>query len=167
MSEPTFSLVVATDRNRGIGVGGKLPWRLREDMRHFRELTTGSDNSVIMGRKTWESIPDKFRPLPGRRNVVMTKNGNYKVPDGVWISASLDGALAVQASNIFVIGGAEVYAEAIDHPGCKDMYLTRVQGEYECDTFFPPCEGLFSFGEVLGAFSENGVDYSIERWVHT
>lgn len=163
-----FSLVVATDINKGIGIDGKLPWRLKHDMKHFRDLTTGGGgNAVIMGRKTWESIPDKFRPLPNRHNVVMTRNGHYEVPHGVWLAASLEGALAVQAKKTFVIGGSQIYAEAIDHPSCEDLYLTRVQKEYECDAFFPPCEGLFVFGEVLGHFAENGVSYSIERWVRS
>jgi dihydrofolate reductase len=160
-----FSIVVAADLNRGIGSKGQLPWRLKGDMKHFRDITTGDGkNVVIMGRKTWESIPDKFRPLPNRSNVVLTRNTNYKVPDGVFVAQSLEEALTVKGKKTFVIGGGEIYAEAMQNDQCKEMFLTLVDGMYACDAFLAPYDELFERAESLGVFSENGVSYRVERW---
>jgi dihydrofolate reductase len=159
-----FAIVVAIDDNYGIGKDGTLPWRLKEDMRHFKELTTsGAEmNSVIMGRKTWESIPAKFRPLPGRVNVVLSRNGY----DGAsTVRASLDEALQVPAGKVFVIGGGAIYEEAIKHPLCTELWLTRVSGDFNCDTRFPRYEKLFRPESVVARFNENGIDYDIGRWV--
>lgn len=167
MSGPKFSLVVATDEKRGIGNDGELPWKLRHDMAHFKSLTTGRNagrNAVIMGRKTWESIPQKYRPLPGRINVVMSRNKSYPLPQEARRASNLEEALSVQADKLFVIGGAEIYSSAIDHKGCEDIFVTRIMKEYECDAIFPPFEGTFRLSELLGTFNEGGVRYTIERW---
>lgn len=142
----SFSIIVAIDEKGGIGIGGKLPWDLKVDMAHFKKTTTNGKNAVIMGRKTWESIPINRRPLENRLNIVLTK-GVYDDEErtrlfGVAVLAqSLDDALALAqgADKVFVIGGANVYKEAIDHPLCKEICLTRVYGsDVKCDTFFPP-----------------------------
>jgi dihydrofolate reductase/thymidylate synthase len=168
-SSRKFSIIVAVDDKNGIGVKGKLPWRLSEDMRHFRDTTIGDDpglnNAVIMGRKTWESIPAKFRPLPRRHNVVITRNKTYELPDHACQAGSLADALFIGAHNLFVIGGGEIYKEAIRHPNCEGMYITRVRGDYECDTFFPEYESLFDKECVLETLNEGGVLYSIEHWL--
>jgi dihydrofolate reductase/thymidylate synthase len=160
----TFAIVVATDDSYGIGKDGTLPWKLKEDMRHFKELTTSGPemNSVIMGRKTWESIPAKFRPLPGRVNVVLSKS-NY---DGAsTVRASLDEALQVPAGKVFVIGGGAIYEEAIQHPLCTELWITRVSGSFNCDVRFPCYEKLFRPDSVVARHNENGIDYDIGRWV--
>lgn len=165
-----FSLVVAVDSKNGIGIDGKLPWRLSEDMRHFRELTTSSPgevNAVIMGRKTWESIPAKFRPLPGRLNVVITRNKDYELPEGVQMAGSLADAVYISADKHFVIGGSQIYADAIKHPNCEGMYITRVNKEYECDTFFPDYKKLFEKERVIEILNEGGVRYNIEHWLRS
>ena len=170
MASKNFSLVVATDSKRGIGIDGELPWRLKHDMSHFRTLTSGrtpGKNAVIMGRKTWESIPEKFRPLPGRINVVMSRNKSYPLPINAKRAASLDEALEVEAEQLFVIGGAEIYSSAIDHERCESIYVTRIEKEYECDTVFPPYEGQYRFKELLGSFNEGGIVYTIERWLRS
>jgi dihydrofolate reductase len=170
MIDKKFSLVVAIDGDGGIGIDGKLPWRLKGDMKHFREVTTGDgNNAVIMGRSTWESIPGKFRPLPNRYNIVMTRNEAYMAPREISLAASLDAALVMarQSHKVFVIGGGQIYAEALNHPGCEGMLLTRVADAYDCDTFFPPYEKSFRLSETLGDFSEGVHTYSIERWART
>ena len=170
MPEKKFALVVATDSKRGIGIDGSLPWRLKHDMSHFKNLTMGrtqGKNAVIMGRKTWESIPEKFRPLPGRINVVMSRNRSYPLPMETKRASSLDEALEVEADRLFVIGGAEIYSSAIDHDGCESIYVTRIDKEYECDTVFPPYEGRFKYKELLGTFNESGTAYTIEHWVRS
>jgi len=161
-----FSIVVAIDSQLGIGKNNALPWRLKEDMKHFRELTTAGTemNSVIMGRKTWESIPQKFRPLPGRLNVILSRSG-YGAPMAT-TAASMDEALEWPAGKVFVIGGGEIYQEAIKHPSCKELWITRVGASFACDVTFPRYEDRFQLESVTGRFVGNGIECSIERWTH-
>ena len=126
------SLVVAYARNRTIGRDGGLPWHLPSDMQHFRELTTGG--TVVMGRKTYGSIPARFRPLPGRRNMVLSRDARFRAP-GAEVYPSLPAALDACGRDCFVIGGAATYAEALPH--AARVYATEVAEEVEGDTFFP------------------------------
>jgi dihydrofolate reductase len=129
-------LVAAVAHGGVIGRDGTVPWRLPEDMAFFRELTTGSP--VVMGRRTWDSLPRRFRPLPGRRNIVVTRNPSWE-GEGAERAGSVDEALglaAVSATEAFVIGGAEIYAAAL--PFADELALTEVELEVEADTFFPP-----------------------------
>src|SRR5271165_1906201 len=132
-----FSIIVAFDAQYGIGKNGKLPWSLALDLKHFKEITTAvtdpaKKNAVIMGRRTWESLPEKFRPLPGRVNLVLSKSGELSLPADVCCSKTLDDALNQLSSsnieNVFVIGGAQIYAQAMEHPLCQKLYVTHVQG---------------------------------------
>ncbi|MCL6568333.1 MAG: dihydrofolate reductase [Deinococcota bacterium] len=128
MDSPSLTLIAAMDRNRAIGKGGRLPWHLPDDLRRFKALTLG--HTVLMGRKTFESIG---RPLPGRRNVVLTRNPNFQA-EGVEVVPTLEAGLA--GGEIMVIGGGEVYALAL--PLARRMWLTLVDTEItEADTFFP------------------------------
>ncbi|HEU0246168.1 MAG TPA: dihydrofolate reductase [Gaiellaceae bacterium] len=130
-----LSLVAAVARGGVIGRGGTLPWHLPEDMARFRELTMG--HPVVMGRRTWDSLPDRFRPLPGRRNVVVTRNEKWTA-DGAERAGSLGEALELleDAPQAFVIGGGVLFAEAL--PGVDELRLTEIDLEVEGDTFFPP-----------------------------
>ena len=132
-----LSLIAAVARNGVIGKDNALLWHLPEDMRHFRETTRGKP--VIMGRKTWESLPAAYRPLPGRQNIVVSRNADYAAP-GACVVASLDAALqeAVSADEVFVIGGAQLYRQAID--SADRLYLTEIDRDYEGDVFFPDLE---------------------------
>jgi dihydrofolate reductase len=125
-----IALVVAHSANRVIGRDGGLPWRLPGDLKRFRALTTGQ--TVVMGRRTYESLPDAFRPLPDRRNVVLTSDPGYRA-DGAEVVGDLDAALAAPC---FVIGGGEVYAQAL--PRAQRVYATELEAEVDGDTFFPP-----------------------------
>jgi dihydrofolate reductase len=128
------TLVAAIAANRTIGKDGQLVWRNKEDMAHFKELTTGK--IVIMGRKTWESIPPKFRPLPDRVNVVVTRNREYELPDNVMSATSIEDALyRYRMNDIMIIGGAEIYASSISKADCLE--LTEVANDLDGDTFFP------------------------------
>ena len=160
-----FSIVVAVDAQLGIGKTGALPWRLKEDMKHFRELTTaGGTNMVIMGRKTWESIPEKFRPLPNRFNVVISRTMETGHRD-FSVERSLNDALTYISGRMFVIGGGEIYREAITHPGCAELWITRVGASFDCDVTFPRYDDRFKLESVAGRFTENGVECSIEHWI--
>lgn len=134
MSRPTLALIAAVARNRAIGRGGELLWHESEDQRHFRRVTMGCP--VIMGRRTWDSLPARFRPLPGRRNIVVTRNPLWTA-DGAERAGSLDEALALagDAAKVFVIGGAELYALAL--PRADELVLTEIDAEFEADAFFP------------------------------
>lgn len=159
-----FSIVVAIDAKLGIGKTGALPWRLKADMKHFRELTMdGSENSVIMGRKTWESIPEKFRPLPGRTNVVLTRSSSSFA--GAVTASDLDDALRVSGQKRFVIGGGEIYRDAINHPACTELWITKVGASFDCDVTFPGYEERFRLDSVAGRFAENSIECSIEHWI--
>ena len=158
MAKTMLNLVVAACDNRGIGIGGDLPWRLRKDMNFFKKITTETKeqdktNMVIMGRKTWTSIPEKFRPLPGRVNVVLSTSMT-EAPPGALLASSLREAvnLAAADSNIedvFVIGGASVYKEAVESQWPCRIYLTRVRTQFECDTFLDiPFEDVKQFRRV-------------------
>lgn len=128
---PCLSLIVAMARNRVIGANGTIPWHLPADLRRFRDLTWG--HPLIMGRKTFESIG---RPLPGRTSVVVTRQRGYRAP-GALVVHSLEQALAAcrGAEEVFVIGGAELYAQAL--PLADRLYLTVVQAEIPGDTVMP------------------------------
>lgn len=133
-TRPTVSFVVAMDRNRLIGDGGAIPWRLPHDLRRFREITMG--HAVLMGRKTYESIPARFRPLPGRTNIVLSRQRDYEAP-GCLLVHSLQEALAAvdPAQELMVIGGAQLFRELL--PSADRIYLTDIDGAYEGDVYFP------------------------------
>ena len=131
-------LIAAMARGRVIGRAGALPWHLPEDLAHFRAVTRG--HAVIMGRKTWDSLPARFRPLPGRRNLVVTRNMGWHA-EGADAAFSLDEALArvTGDARVFVIGGAELYAAAL--PLAHTLVLTEINADIEGDTHFPAFEG--------------------------
>ena len=150
-----LTIIVATDARRGIGISNTLPWRLPEDMAHFKRVTSG--HPVIMGRKTFDSIG---RPLPNRRNIVVTRNPAWR-HDGVEAVASLAAAVAlVGQASAFIIGGAQIYAEAI---GLADQLLiTEIAKTFDCDAFFPVADpGVWHQTERQAYHSEsNGFDYA-------
>lgn len=138
MTRPIVQLVAAVARNGVIGDGRDMPWRIPEDMAHFKSLTAGCP--VIMGRHTWESLPPRFRPLPGRRNIVLTRSVHWQAP-GAETAPDLAAALAMAttpppaAGRICVIGGAQVYAAAM--PWADELVLTEIDRDFEGDTRFP------------------------------
>ncbi|PIA56093.1 hypothetical protein AQUCO_00700444v1 [Aquilegia coerulea] len=151
----TYQVVVAATRSLGIGKNGKLPWRLPSDLKFFKEITMGTSNpgnmnAVIMGRRTWESIPPKHRPLPGRLNVVLTRSGNSNVAaaENVVVCGSLASALELLAGSpyspsiekVFVIGGGQIFRDALNAPECDAIHMTEIEASIECDTFMPPID---------------------------
>jgi dihydrofolate reductase len=127
------TIIVAVARNGVIGVDNRLPWRLPADLKRFKALTTG--HAVIMGRKTWESLPAKFRPLPDRLNIVVTRTADYRA-EGATVVHSLEQAIAAAGARAaFVIGGAEIYAQAL--PLATRLEVTEVDVSVEGDACFP------------------------------
>ena len=129
-----LALIAAVARNGCIGKDNALPFRLPEDQQHFRRVTMGCP--VIMGRKTWESLPARFRPLPGRRNIVVTRNPAWRA-EGAEAVHSIDAALALSAGadKAFVIGGGELYAATL--PRADELVLTEVDRDFDGDATFP------------------------------
>ena len=142
-----LSMIVAmSEKKRIIGLDGDMPWKLSADLKRFKKITTG--HTVVMGRKTWESIPAKFRPLPNRKNIVLTRQPGYidKVPEGVGIASSLEEAVATHRAlsqspvaekwgDLFLIGGTSVFEAGLQL--AERIYLTEVKYEGPGDTFFP------------------------------
>ena len=126
-----LSIIVAMAKNRTIGVNNTLPWRCPEDLKHFKALTMG--HHMVMGRKTYDSIG---KPLPGRTTVVVTRNTDLTI-DGCLVAHSLEEAIGACAgdSEVFVVGGAELYRQAL--PRVDTLYLTEIQQDVEGDAFFP------------------------------
>jgi dihydrofolate reductase len=129
-----FVLIAAVAENRAIGRDNQLLWHIPEDMAHFRTLTAGQ--TVIMGRKTWESLPPRFRPLPGRRNIVISRQADYAAP-GAELADSLENALALAstAGTAFIIGGEQIYRQAL--PLAQRLEITEVALQPEADAWFP------------------------------
>ena len=129
-----LGVIYARARNGIIGVKGDLPWHLPEDLAHFKALTQGCP--VVMGRKTWDSLPPRFRPLPGRRNIVVTRQADWQAP-GAQRAGSLEQAIALceGVPQAWVIGGAELYAQAL--PFAQIAEVTEIDRDYEGDAFAP------------------------------
>ena len=127
-------LIFARAANGVIGRNNTLPWHLPEDMAHFRRLTQGCP--VIMGRKTWDSLPPRFRPLPGRLNIVVTRQAHWSA-EGAMRAGSLTDALGLcpAGSDVWVIGGAQIYAQAL--PLADEAQVTEIHAEFEGDAFAP------------------------------
>ncbi len=129
-----ITLVAALSQNNCIGNNGKLPWNIKEDMEHFKKITMG--HIVLMGRKTWESIPEKFRPLPNRKNIIITRQENYSVPENVEVYETLDEPLEKYTDqNIMAIGGAEIYKQVF--PKADILEITHIHEFVDGDAFFP------------------------------
>lgn len=170
-----LGLVWAQTSTGVIGKDGSMPWKLPEDMAHFARLTTG--HPVIMGRKTWESFPDKFRPLPGRTNIVITRQpgwGDTPAADGAIAATSLDEALlesqfAPGNEMVWFIGGGSIYAQALDVADVA--VVTTIDSSAEGDTFAPELDYDWTAGTSLPAegwlTAENGTRYRITLWRRT
>jgi dihydrofolate reductase len=156
---PRIHLVAAVASNGVIGARGKLPWRLPEDLKHFKTLTFG--HPVIMGRRTWDSLG---KPLPGRENIVVTRDRAFGAP-GASVAASLEAALALCADSpvAFVIGGGELYAAALP---CADVVtLTEIQRDFEGDARFPEFDrAAWRECERIGRSTSDGMRYDFVRY---
>ncbi|OXA37269.1 dihydrofolate reductase [Folsomia candida] len=158
MSPIKLNLIVACDSKMGIGVKNDLPWRLRKEMNHFNRMTTGDSydlakhpgsenkrNVVLMGRKTYESIPEKFRPLKNRLNVVLSRDTEISPHENMVAFKSWEDAMKYlekpqiqeEIDQVWVVGGSHIYKMAMESPFLYRIYLTKLAKEFDCDTFFP------------------------------
>lgn len=156
--EPKISMIVAIDSKSGMGKSNSIPWNLPQDLARFRKLTKG--HTIIMGRKTWDSLPRK--PLPDRINMIVTRSLDIKVPNGVSINNSLEEAIVEakehEQEEIFIIGGAQIFAQAIEKGIVDRLYLTEIKADFDCDTFFPEYS---EFNKIINEESheENGIKF--------
>ncbi|ABE43755.1 dihydrofolate reductase [Polaromonas sp. JS666] len=152
-----INMIFARAANGVIGNNNRMPWHLPEDMAHFKRLTQGWP--VIMGRKTWDSLPPKFRPLPGRTNIVITRQQDWK-EDGAEPAASLADALSLcgQSEEVWVIGGAQIYAQA--KPLAQRIEVTEIAQDFEGDAFAPPLGSEWIEAAREDHISSNGLKFS-------
>jgi dihydrofolate reductase len=162
-----FSIIAAVDKKMGIGKDNQLPWRLKNDLKYFSETTTqapeGKVNAVIMGSKTWDSLPEKYRPLKDRINMVLSRR-DLDLPEGVILAKSMEDAFEKleerdDVGEVFIIGGASVYKQAIEHEDAEKIYLTEVKGEFDCDAFFPDIPKSFEVESRSDEMEENEISY--------
>lgn len=168
MKKPKIVLIAAlSEHSRVIGANNKLLWRLPSDMARFVTLTTG--HSVIMGRKTWESIPKKFRPLPNRTNIVLTHNHDF-IAEGAQVAfnkkdALIAASLAEGNDTVYVIGGEKVYRAFLDE--AEVLALTLVESGVQGDAFFPEYRAKFPVSHELETKEENGIRYRFVNFSKT
>ena len=171
VQRPTICLIAALGRNRVIGRDDRLPWHLPEDMAHFRSTTAGA--TVIMGRKTWDSLPPKFRPLPGRRNIVVTRNAGWhaagaeavtSLPAAIEAATNASGVDAAPGTRAWIIGGAEIYAQAL--PLADELLLTEIACDFDGDSLFPvlPEDFIENGRQTLHAAAPNDFDFAFVQY---
>lgn len=171
MTHPIY-IIVATDGKNGIGKSGHLPWHLKKEYKYFRDTTRKTDdpdkqNMVIMGHRTWDSLDPQYRPLPHRRNIILTRNTDFKLPadkkyDQITVCTSLDDAIKLaddKIEKIFILGGGQIFKEFINDPRLTGIYLTKIHKTFDCDTFFPEIPAKFGQSRKIGSNEENGIKY--------
>lgn len=162
-------LIVAMDKERGIGRNNDLMWHLAADMKFFKETTSGQ--VVVMGRKNYDSIPERFRPLPNRENVVLTRNTSFEA-EGCKVFHSLEDCLSYfegeTERTVFIIGGGEIYRQALDLKCVNEMFITHVDAVYGADTFFPEFEeDNWTIHEILSwpKDDKNEAPFTVKHYV--
>lgn len=143
--------------NLGMGFENDLLWSIPEDLRRFKNLTMG--HPIIMGRRTWGSLPEKYRPLPGRQNIVITSQSEFEAPGAIIVSSIEEAVEKAKEldEEIFIIGGARVFEESL-HLADR-LILTEIEGEKESDTYFPRFDDLFIKKSEEGPFEHEGIKY--------
>jgi dihydrofolate reductase len=156
-----IGLVWAQAANGVIGRDGTLPWRLPEDLAHFKALTLGS--TVVMGRLTWESLPPRMRPLPGRRNIVLTRHDDVAF-EGAEVAHTLEEALAMSETDVWIMGGAQVYAAAL--PLAERLVVTELSKPVDGDAYAPAIGAAWQHTEFDEAWrqSSSGLDFRITTY---
>lgn len=176
---PGTYLVVAVDEHLGIGRDNTIPWRLKADLQFFKELTSAkesgeSDNAVIMGRKTWESIPAGFRPLKNRLNFVISRNHNYLYEQSIEkvgstivcasLAAAVQAAESAKSARCFIIGGSEIYARAMELRIIDKIFLTQVKSSFGCEKFLPEFREQFCLEYESELKEENGIKFCFQTY---
>ena len=169
-----MNIIVAHCRNRGIGVKNKLPWRLSADLKNFKELTIGNgNNAVIMGRNTWVSLPSEYKPLPKRENIVLTTEIEKPVfsdtnDTPIWMPSLKESIKYCKERHIaqtWIIGGELLYKTALNTVDIDNIYITNIDNDFPCDTFFPIVPSYFHLDSETSWFKENEMSYRFEKYI--
>ncbi len=166
-----INLIWAQAHNRVIGKDGIMPWHLPEDLAHLKRTTL--NQYVIMGRKTWESIPPRFRPLPNRTNIVISRQGDFlagQVGIGLQTATSLEGALGwasqqLGVSDVWVIGGAQIYAQAL--PTANKVVMTQIDADFQGDAFAPALDATWIEAARESHTAANGLRYAFITYLRS
>ncbi len=174
-----FSMIIAVDSKNWIWKNNSLAWSIPSDLKYFKEITTTTKdlakyNAVIMGRKTWESIPSKFRPLPDRINCILSRNLKYedinsKIDNFVLHFNSFEHCLKElskkeNVENIFLIWWATLYNQFLNHPNLEKLYITKVIWNYNCDVFFDWIPENFILEKYSDDLEENSIKFRFEKY---
>jgi dihydrofolate reductase len=163
----TISIIVAVAENNVIGKNNTLIWHLPADMKYFKDKTIG--HCVITGRKNYESIPEKFRPLPNRTNIVITRKVNYAAPGAIIagsINEAITKAMEISDEEIFIIGGAEIYRQCL--PLVDKLYITKINYTFDGDAYFPKIDLTVWKKTKIQAFKcdeKNKYNYSFDEYI--
>ena len=149
-------MIVAMDEQNGIGLNNKLPWYFKEDMKYFSKITKGNgNNAIVMGKNTWLSIPKK--PLPKRHNIILSKTQNY---NGDGYETLREFSCNYNYDELWIIGGSQIYNLFMNNEMVDEIHITKIKGNYHCDTFFPMLPSNYKLGEKI-ELSENII---VEIW---
>jgi len=144
MKKKTMNMIVAiSGEKRVMGKNGSIPWQIPEDLQYFKKITSGS--IVIMGRKTWESLPSQYRPLPDRENIVLTRDTDFNALGAVVVHSKEEALQKVDSSankDIFIIGGSAIYEMFL--PDTEKLFITQIKKDFDGDIYFPSYEDMFS-----------------------
>ena len=158
----SINIIAAMAKNRVIGFEGKLPWHIPKDLKFFKKMTSGNNSAIVMGRKTWESLP--IKPLPNRRNFVLTKNNFHSTfPDGLVLKEPDDVIRLTKIYNsIWIIGGETIYNQYINKSYIDRIYLTEIDDVFEGDTYFPEMPSYFhkTIQGKSAIFKKNALEFS-------
>ena len=156
-------LIYARSRNGVIGKDNQMPWHLPEDLAHFKRITLGQP--VIMGRKTWDSLPARFRPLPGRLNIVITRQSDWQA-EGAWRAASIEDAMRQcgDAPDAWIMGGAEIYRQA--EPLASTAVVTEIDADYQGDAFAPELSAGWAEVQREAHVAANGLHFCFVTYQH-
>lgn len=165
-----INIIVAYCRNRGIGFQNRLPWNLSADLRYFKKLTIGDGrNAVVMGRNTWEGLPEVAQPLPKRANIILSRGRKPKKTGsaGVWsdIPSMKNFCRKRDYSQVWIIGGEEIYKQFMDDPDLKNIYVTYIDEAFQCDTFFPSFKDNFDLKWQSGQRVNEGLPYCFRHYI--
>lgn len=171
-----INVIVAREKENGIGLhSGKIPWYIKKDLAYFKSLTTETkdptkQNAVIMGRKTWESLPEAFKPLPNRTNIILSQNTHFITPEECPLLHSLPAAIDYcnaqsKIESIFIIGGGTIYEQSLEQLQIDQLFITQLSTPISCDVFFTFNANHFIQTDSSEWFTENDLPFRFERWI--
>ena len=165
-----MNIIVAMCKNRGMGFKNTIPWHLSSDLQRFKYLTTSFENKnhVIMGRKTWDSLPNKYKPLPKRKNIIISSKKDIIKQENVIVYNDINlikNHYTEINKNTWIIGGTQIYNYALENDLVNSILVTLIDNEFECDVFFPKIPSKFQLKYESPYKLENNIIYKYQQWV--